>query len=117
MQCSLVRGCRKTWLGAMAGLLLACSSEVPANGGALRGTLMVYVATLDDGTSRTDYRLFVDGSENDARLLVFPNPPDLESGAELEVFGETSGREVIVRRFDVLENTPGDRLGTSEEAI
>src|SRR5688572_14992052 len=93
----------KIWLGGNVRLLRAvaagaslacalpalagCSSDEIENDGSIRGTLMVYVATMDDGTSRTEYHLQVGGNEDDARNLVFTKaPPDAVSGAEIKVW-------------------------------
>src|SRR4249920_2184684 len=81
-------------LAVAAPALVACSSEELANDGSIRGTLMVYVATMDDGTSRTDYHLLVGGNEDDDRLLVFTKVPDVGSGSEIKVWGDSSGREI-----------------------
>ena len=97
--------------------LVACSSDEAASDGSLRGTLAVHLVTMDDGTSRTEYRLFVDGGERDARELVFENPPELDSGSELEVWGEPSGEKLVVRRFELNARESPDGLETSEQTI
>src|SRR5215203_1124936 len=75
--------------------LVACSSNEVENDGSIRGTLAVYIATMNDGTSRTEYHLRVAGTEEDERMLVFADaPPDLASDTEIKVWG-ASGREII----------------------
>jgi hypothetical protein len=103
-------------LGA-APALVACSSDEISNDGSIRGTLMVYVATMEDGTSRTDYHLLVNGNEDDDRMLVFTNVPDVGSGSAIKVWGDSSGREIIVSRFEVDPADQATGIGTSQEAI
>src|SRR5262245_27657949 len=106
-------------LGAVPGIV-ACSSSEVENDGSIRGTLMVYNARFDDGTSRMDYQLQVGGDEADTRMLVFTKVPDVGSGSEIKVWGAASGREIIVNRYEILgadSNHSDDAIGTSREAI
>ena len=96
--------------------LIACSSSEIENDGSIRGTLKVYVATMDDGTSRTEYKLMVGGNELDERMLVFAKPPEAAGEREIKVWGDASGREIIVSRYEVVD-TGEDDLGRSQEAI
>ncbi|HVR20935.1 MAG TPA: hypothetical protein VMS65_14590, partial [Polyangiaceae bacterium] len=96
--------------------LVACSSNEVENDGSIRGTLKVYVATMNDGTTRTEYKLLVGGNEADERALVFAKPPEISGETEIKVWGATSGREIIVNRFEAVEDETSD-LGTSREAI
>ena len=124
----------KIWLGGNVRLLRAvalgaglacalpalagCSSDEIENDGSIRGTLMVYVATMDDGTSRTEYQLQIGGNEHDERILVFTKtPPEAVSGAEIKVWGDSSGREIIVNRFELREREKSSSIGKSQEAI
>src|SRR6185503_13307343 len=104
-------------LAGAAPVLVACSSNEVENDGSVRGTLMVYVATMDDGTSRTEYHLLVGGNEADDRMLVFTKVPDFGSGSEIKVWGATSGREIIVNRFEAVQPESSDGIDTSQEAI
>jgi hypothetical protein len=97
--------------------LVACSSSEIENDGSIRGTLMVYVATMDDGTSRTEYKLLVGGNELDERLLVFAKPPDVGGEREIKVWGDASGREIIVNRYELVESDLDGDIGRSQEAI
>ncbi|HEX6274596.1 MAG TPA: hypothetical protein VFZ53_16245, partial [Polyangiaceae bacterium] len=96
--------------------LVACSSSEIENDGSIRGTLKVYIATMDDGTSRTEYKLMVGGNELDERMLVFAKPPDAAGEREIKVWGDASGREIIVSRYELVD-TVDDDLGRSQEAI
>jgi len=98
--------------------LAGCSSDEIENDGSIRGTLMVYVATMDDGTSRTEYAIQVGGNENDERMLVFAKaPPDAVSNAEIKVWGDASGREIIVNRHELIQREKASDIGKSQEAI
>ena len=97
--------------------IVACSSAEVENDGSIRGTLMVYVATMDDGTSRTEYKLLVDGNEADERMLVFTTAPDVGSETPIKVWGDASGREIIVSRYERVLAETADDVGVSQEAI
>src|SRR5262245_28425030 len=104
-------------LAGGAAAVAGCSANEAENDGSVRGTLAVYIARMDDGSSRTEYRLQVDGNEADERTLVFGKTPDLPSGSELKVWGDAAGREIIVRSFEVVDVGSADGIGTSQEAI
>src|SRR6186713_386349 len=91
------------FLAASVPALVACSSSEIENDASTRGTLKIYVATMDDGTTRTEYKLLVGGNEADARNLVFAKPPEVEGGEiDVKVWGDASGREIIVNRLEVV---------------
>jgi MYXO-CTERM domain-containing protein len=96
--------------------LLGCSDQTE-NDGSIRGTLQVYVATMNDGTSRTEYQLFLDGSENEARTLTFGKAPDLPSNTAIKVWGTVNGNAITVDRFEAIDSETSSGLGTSQEAI
>jgi MYXO-CTERM domain-containing protein len=96
--------------------LMGCSDQTE-NDGSIRGTLQVYVATMNDGTTRMEYQLFVDGNENEARTLYFAKAPDLTSGTAIRLWGTVSGDAISVDRYEVAESETSDGLGTSREAI
>src|SRR6185503_9756391 len=85
----------------LAPALIGCSDPETADDGSIRGTLTVYVATMDDGSSRTEYRLLVGGDENDERRLVFDGEPDVTGGSELKIWGESRASELVVDRFEI----------------
>jgi MYXO-CTERM domain-containing protein len=76
----------------------ASSSEPTGN--ATEGELVMYVATLDDGTSEHRYGLR-QGSAPEL-TLEFSAPPDFASGTRLRVWGATSGTTMHVDRFEQL---------------
>jgi hypothetical protein len=73
--------------------------------GALRGELVTYTATFDDGTSDDQYFLRVNGDERDERRLLFGANPDLPSGTRLDVWGAQDQGGIQVRRFEVLRRS------------
>src|SRR4051812_42922097 len=82
---------------ALAGSL-ACSSERPSSdpvaasspdGPALEGTVAMYTARLDDGTSETQVFLRSASTENPAETrLWFDADPELSPGAALKAWGD-----------------------------
>ena len=97
--------------------LLGCSDQTE-NDGSIRGTLQVYRATMNDGTSRLEYQLFVDGNENEARTLIFGKAPDLPSGHVIKVWGALNGDAITVDRYEVIDpDQVSGGLGKSQEAI
>jgi MYXO-CTERM domain-containing protein len=92
-------------------LLLACSAETGPPGhdlgeappGALRGELVSYVATRDDGTSDEYFTLRQGGEE---LRLEFDGEPGLDPGALVDVWGAREGGAFRVRRFAVLPVQP-----------
>jgi hypothetical protein len=102
-------------LAASTPALIGCSSSEIENDGSIRGTLKVYVATMDDGTTRTEYKILVGDNELDERLLVFAKPPEAVGEREIKVWGDASGREIIVNRYEFVESDAD--LGRSQEAI
>jgi MYXO-CTERM domain-containing protein len=85
---------------------LGCSGEVAGPGaqqappGALRGELISYVATRDDGTSDEYYVL---RRGDDEVRLQFDGEPDLPSGETVDVWGSQEGERLRVRRFEVVQ--------------
>jgi hypothetical protein len=96
--------------------LVGCSDRT-ADDGSIRGTLKIYIATMADGTSRTEYRLMLDPDTGDERKLVFASEPDATPDSEVKVWGELSGSEIIVQRFEVVTRASSDGLGKSEDAL
>jgi hypothetical protein len=74
--------------------------EPPA--GAVRGELVSYTDTMDDGTSEEHYSLRRFGSESREVPLVFDVDPELISGTALDVWATREGDALHVRRFEVL---------------
>jgi hypothetical protein len=94
-----------------------CSDET-VDDGSTSGTLAVYVATFDDGTTRTEYALMVNGDESDQHTLHFTGaPPDLPTGAEIKIWGEMRAEGIHVREYEVVRTESSDGLGKSREAI
>src|SRR5262245_43739647 len=75
--------------------LVGCSDQT-TDDGSIRGTLNVYVATMADGTSHTEYRLLLDSDTGEERKLVFAREPDAGAGAEIKVWGELTESQIIV---------------------
>jgi Gametolysin peptidase M11 len=74
------------------------TGEPPA--GAVRGEFAYNVATLDDGTSETDYFLKQpDGSE---LKLLFDSEPDVAAGTNLDVWVSPENGMFRVRHFEIL---------------
>ncbi|HEX6271386.1 MAG TPA: hypothetical protein VFZ53_00020, partial [Polyangiaceae bacterium] len=119
------RGRARLALGAMLAVpiatlapLLAGCSEQAVDDGSTRGTLVVYLATMKDGTSRNQYALQIDGNESDERSLVFDAaPPDLPAGTEIKVWGGMRGEALAVNRWEIVSSEPASELGRAREAI
>ena len=95
---------------APGGDLADDSSEAPAPG-ALRGELVIYTATYDDGTSDNRFALRVGGNENDERPLTFATRPDLQGGARIDVWGTplstADGEGLVVSRWAPVHSARG----------
>jgi MYXO-CTERM domain-containing protein len=106
--------------------LASCSSE-PVNGeslgeppaGALRGELVTYVDTRDDGTTLEQYALRPAGGQlATAEVpLLFDADPDLTSGLALDVWGTHEGEGLRVRRFEVLRPPSTSLTGSLQQAL
>ena len=90
-----------------AALLTGCTGESAGTGtleqpssGALRGELVSYVATRDDGTSDEYYVL---RRGDDEVRLIFDGDPDLVSGETVDVWASREGDRLRVRRFEVVQ--------------
>jgi MYXO-CTERM domain-containing protein len=79
--------------------------EAPPPSGALRGELVTYTATFDDGTSDQQYFLRVNGDERDERKLLFTRDPDLPSGTRMDVWGAEEHGQIQVQRFELLRRS------------
>jgi MYXO-CTERM domain-containing protein len=92
-------------LGLPSTAIVGCTGELAGPGtqeappGALRGELVSYVATRDDGTS-DDYYVLRRG--DDELRLVFDGQPDLPSGETVDVWGSRDGDRLRVRRFELV---------------
>jgi MYXO-CTERM domain-containing protein len=93
---------------ALAGSLLAtgCTPDPnmaealdPPAPGALRGELVLYTLTYDDGTSDEQYFLRVNGNERDERRLYFERNPELAAGGLFDVWGTAIGEGIEVARI------------------
>jgi MYXO-CTERM domain-containing protein len=69
--------------------------------GAVRGELSAFIATNDDGTSRTQYFLREIQTARDLEL-VFDGDPELPSGAKLDVWGARQDDRLQVVHFERL---------------
>src|SRR5436190_4933341 len=87
-----------TTVGCTGELTGPGAQEVPS--GALRGELVSYVATREDGTS-DDYYVLRRG--DDELRLVFDTPPDLASGETVDVWGTHENDRLRVRRFELVQ--------------
>jgi MYXO-CTERM domain-containing protein len=92
-------------LGLLATTIVSCTGELTgpsaqgAPPGALRGELVSYVATRDDGTS-DDYYVLRRG--DDELRLVFDGAADLPSGETVDVWGSRENDRFHVRRFEIV---------------
>jgi MYXO-CTERM domain-containing protein len=88
-----------------AALSLGCTGELSGSGagqappGAMRGELVSYVATRDDGTSDEYYVL---RRGDDEVRLAFDADPDLTSGETVDVWASREGDRLRVKRFEVV---------------
>jgi MYXO-CTERM domain-containing protein len=84
----------------------AAELEPPAPG-ALRGELVLYTASYDDGTSDEQYFLRVGGNERDERRLFFTNPSDLAPGGLVDVWATPRGEGLEVTRIEPVKTGSG----------
>jgi hypothetical protein len=85
---------------AVAGCALPSGGDAPVPAGATRGELTVTVATLADGSSKTEYFLRPPELSGAAwHRLLFDRTPDLGSGVILDVWGQVEGDAIRVQRF------------------
>ncbi len=103
---------------ALAGAIgiAACTAELPSADqpdppapGALRGELVLYTLSFDDGSSDEQYFLRVEGSERDERRLYLTRDPDLPPGSVVDVWGAAIGEGLEVSRIE--------RVKTNDEAV
>ncbi len=81
----------------------ATETEVPA--GALRGELVRYIATFDDGHSQESYALRPIGGPDEIPLS-FTSRPDLPEGALIDVWGDRRSDGIQVAHVQVIAD-PG----------
>jgi uncharacterized protein (TIGR03382 family) len=107
-----------TVLFALTGMFIGagCTAELPTADrppppapGALRGELVLYTLSFDDGTSDEQYFLRVGGEERDERRLFFERNPELPAGTWVDVWGAGHGEGIEVARLEQVK-TPGDGL-------
>jgi hypothetical protein len=78
-------------------LVFGCSQPGERDGA--EGTLVAYTARFDDGVSETQYALRTGESE---RQLVFAEPPSVEIGGTVRVWGRSSEQGIEVERLELL---------------
>src|SRR5437870_3108574 len=108
------------WATAIA--LARCTpgaDPTPAAPGALRGELVIYTATFDDGTTEHQYALRAAGDDGDERRLLFPTPPELPSGTLIDVWGdaEPRGDGLMVTRVEPVRGRGGEIEATAQPLI
>lgn len=87
-------------LGIAAALLsFACSDPGIADDGSIRGTLDVYIANYDDGTSSKLYSLRRPDGRN--MELRFTSAPEAEVGDALRVWGVEQDGRIVVDSYQV----------------
>src|SRR5689334_19052009 len=64
----------------------ASQTSVEVDDGSLRGDLVAYVATFDDGSTETQY--FLRRSDTDEFRLLFDVEPEVAPGSAIKVWGE-----------------------------
>jgi MYXO-CTERM domain-containing protein len=99
---------------ALAGSLLAACSELPSADqpeppapGALRGELVLYTLTFDDGTSDEQYFLRLGNDERSERRLFFAKNPELPGGDLVDVWGQDLGEGLEVSRIEPVKMRSG----------
>ena len=122
MKDSIGRRARARTISAAAGwLMLAVAGSLavgcvepstaeqpePPAPGALRGELVLYTLTFDDGTSDEQYFLRVGGDERDERRLYFDTDPGPGPGRPGRRLGRTpSGEGLEVARIEPVRSKP-----------
>jgi MYXO-CTERM domain-containing protein len=92
------------------------ASDVPPPG-ALRGELVIYTATYDDGTTDDRFALRVGpGDDADERPLVFATRPDVPGGSRIDVWATPSGEGLVVSRWAPVRGPAGAIAGELESA-
>ena len=77
----------------------------PPEPGALRGELVTYIATYDDGTSDEQYFLRFDGDERKEQRLFLEREPDLAPGTLIDVWAERMDEGLRVRRISAVRSS------------
>jgi hypothetical protein len=96
--------------------LLGCTGE-GTDDGSLRGTFHVYVAMLENGTSRVEYRLRVGDDERNVVPLVIDDAAELTSGDEVKVWGRPSADGFVVMRREALEKATSGAVSRAEQRL
>jgi hypothetical protein len=73
-------------------------TEATVEDGSLRGELVAYVATFDDGNSETQY--FLRTSAEDELRLILESEPELAPGTAVKVWGDQKAGYVQVTRME-----------------
>jgi hypothetical protein len=84
-----------------AAFLAAACGEAEVPDGALRGEVLRYIATFDDGHSQQSYALRPLGSADELPLRFASSEPDLPEGALIDVWGEQRAGALQVSRFEM----------------
>jgi hypothetical protein len=84
----------------LGGLLLSACAP-PSEQDGVEGTLVAYTARFDDGGSNTEYAL---RTGEDERQLVFVDPPSVELGGSVRVWGRSTERGIEVERLELLSS-------------
>jgi hypothetical protein len=113
----LVPTCASVFAVAVAGLLAGCgadlgagsgapaaddpaaAAETPVPAGAIRGEVVRYTLTMEDGGMEIQYYLRTRADLPEQRLLFSGATPDLDSGAPIDVWGATGADGLRVDRF------------------
>jgi hypothetical protein len=91
-------------------LLSGCTR--PSEHDGVEGTLVAYTARFDDGVSETQYALRTQDAE---RQLVFAEPPSVEVGGSVRVWGQPTERGIEVERLEMI--SPAARTGRLRQPL
>jgi hypothetical protein len=91
-------------------LLSGCAPPSVPDG--VEGTLVAYTARFDDGVSETQYAL---RTQNDELQIVFTEPPSVELGSSVRVWGQPTERGIEVERLVML--SPAARTGRLRQPL
>jgi hypothetical protein len=89
----------------------AAADLAPPASDALRGEVVIYTATYDDGTSDQQFYLRVGERSSDERRLLFAVEPDasLIAGTRIDVWGVPAGDALQVSRYQVVRPAIGEQ--------
>jgi MYXO-CTERM domain-containing protein len=122
---TMIRSFGRAFVGAVAVVTaLGCSPGPAAPGpggaagepapGAVRGELVVFTATFDDGRVEEQHFLHTGGEPGEDRRLLFATDPDLPSGVLIDVWGSSVADGLAVQRY---ARVPGTDIEGQQQAL